>query len=383
MTGIQAMELYNYSRSSRRGECMAVEAAKELDKLVHGKVFRLVSMHMRSGAGDRGRIRSSLQVKQGGRWIDPAMVLLKKGLVLWDPDGEEWAWNGVYSRLAEQAAARGVGLWNPVACGKPGPSQDSPLSMKVKWDANGSDGKNVNGEWVRIRNADPVNAVPLGGWLLRDSATRAKNDGAYKFPANAVVPAGGSVMVRVGGGPSGNGIFHWGLTNPKFQNAGRGKRQPGDGAYLFDPNLEMRAHVQYPCRVQCAEPLRGKVAVFAHYRGSDEWIKVKNVSGQPVNLDQYEIENAPWFFEFGRGTVLQPHRALILFVDEPGRVKTRDGRTVKATPGVPPFGDVSFFRSWGSSALILADKGDVVTLRNPLGAPVTCFSWGRKTCPRV
>ena len=388
MTGIQAPELYKYTHANRRGECMGVEAARQLDKLVHKKAMRLVSMHMRAGKGDRGRIRSSLQVKKGGRWIDPAMVLLEKGLVIWDPDGEEWAWNGVYSRLAQEAARRGVGIWNPVACGKPGPSQDSPLSMKVKWDGEGKD--TANSEWVRIRNLDPVNPVSLAGWRLRDAATRSKGaheKGAFKFPANATIPAGGSVTVRVGRGPNGNGVYHWGLTAPLFQSASNDRKQIGDGAYLFDPHLEMRAHVQYPCRVACSEPLAGKVSVQARYTGTTyEWTTVKNISSQFLSLNEYEMESVPAFYEFGPQDVLAPGKSLVLFNNRaPDLVPVtaaRDG-LIAAVPGTGPFSDVSFFRSWGISRPMFGDKSDVVTLRNPLGAPVACHAWGGEKCPKA
>src|SRR3712207_8017067 len=41
----------------------------------------------------------------------------------------------------------------------------------------------ADGEWVKVRNLDPVNAVPLAGWRLRDSSlTR------FAFPESAVIP---------------------------------------------------------------------------------------------------------------------------------------------------------------------------------------------------
>src|SRR5688572_4575194 len=153
MTGIQAPELKSYSRvKGRYGNCMAVEAAETLGNLIRRSKVRLVAMKSRSAtAGGRHRLRRTVQVKRGGKWIDPAMVLLEKGLALWLPNGsDEWAWNGVYGRIAEEAAARGVGIWNPNACSKGTVSPDT-LRLKVKWDAEGTDSnKTANGEWVRI-----------------------------------------------------------------------------------------------------------------------------------------------------------------------------------------------------------------------------------------
>ena len=45
--------------------------------------------------------------------------------------------------------------------------------------------------------------------------------------------------------------------------------------------------------------------------------------------------------------------------------------------------DTQFVKNWASSKFLLADKKDVVTLRNPLGAPVTCAAWGGMRCPDV
>ena len=169
---------------------MGVEATEVLEHLVHNTTGRLVAQKASSRSiGDtRVRLRRSIQVKRGGKWIDPAAELLRRGLVLWFPNGQEWAWNGTYARLAEEAAAKGVGIWNPEACGKPGPSATSPLSIKPKWDGENKD--RASGEWIRITNHDPVNAVPLGGWAVRDSHLRGdKHQPGYKFPSERGDPA--------------------------------------------------------------------------------------------------------------------------------------------------------------------------------------------------
>jgi micrococcal nuclease len=398
MTGIQAPELKSYSRAhGRKGNCLGVEAAETLESLIKRRTVRLVAMKSRSTtAGGRHRLRRTVQVKRGGRWIDPAMVLLEKGLVLWLPNGsDEWAWNGAYGRLAEEAAARGVGLWNPNACSKGTTSPDT-LSLKVKWDAEGTDGrKTANGEWVRIHNTDPVNAVSLKGWALRDSDLRGeKMRSGYQFPANAVIPAAGSITLHVGSGQSGNGKYYWGENKVIFDNASNDKKQMGDGAYLFDPDSEMRAHVQYPCRVTCAEPLDGKLGVTARYMGIEhEWITITNRSAEWINLDQYEVENVPYFFEFGARDVIAPGKALTLWLRQPHDVPTDvAGRKLLVTPapglsipGLTDFASTSAFISWGFDKGVLADDGDVVVVRNPQGAPVAgaCDFWGGFRCPKA
>ena len=393
LTGIQAPELFNYSRKSRRGACLGVKATETLERMVRNSTVRLVAQKASSRSiGDtRIRLRRSIQVKRGGKWIDPAAELLKRGLALWFPNGQEWAWNGTYSRLAEEAAAKGVGIWNPVACGKPGPSESSPLSVKPKWD--GEDKDRASGEWIRITNHDPVNAVPLAGWAIRDAHLRGdKHQPGYKFPASAEVPAGGSIVVNVGQGSDTATTFYWGFTEPEtiFENASNDSKQAGDGAYLFDPHSELRAFAQYPCRLSCPDPLADKVSVTARYQGlAHEWVTLTNTSPEPINLYQYELENSPWFYEFGPRDILLPGSSIVVWISTPHSVPATNGSrvTLAAVPGVFPFQGVQSdgFRSWNHSVALLNDGADVVVLRNPLGMPVpgACDAWGDALCPSV
>ena len=252
MTGLQTMELRSYSRvgRGRRGACHARSAAERLEDLLMGprtkrRQIRLAAVRRNSvSSGPRGRLRRAIAFRQGGSWHDVGAVLLREGYGLWDPNHKEWPWNKHYSLQAQLAARDGSRIWDTAAC-RSGPRQSSPLSLKVKWDANGSDGTNVNGEFIRIKNGDPVHAVGLTGWWVRDSALR-----RYTFGHGAVIPAGGSIQVRVGHGRNGRGTFHWGLGDPIFENAKR-RRGIGDGAYLFDPHGDLRAWRMYPCRVGC------------------------------------------------------------------------------------------------------------------------------------
>jgi endonuclease YncB( thermonuclease family) len=361
LTGVQAMELTRYAKKrGRAGECHGVDATERLENLVYegGNRVRLAAIDPLSMTSGRARLRRHVSVMRDGEWVDAGALLLEEGLALWLANDVEWAWNRGYSRLAEDAAARDVGIWDGRSCGTDqlGPAANA-VRLKVKWNASGNDAENLNGEWVRITNTDPLHPLNLAGWWLRDSALR-----RYTFRPGAVVAAGQSVRLRVGTGPDDAGTFHWGLATPAFDNATDDRRQMGDGGYLFDPRGNLRAHVQYPCRTTCIEPLRDRVRVEAHYY-APEYIRVRNVSDSPVSLFEYEIERAPWFYEFGRESVLLPRQKLDLYVQRPQG----------------PAG--GFTRSWGHTAPRLTDSGGAVSLRNPLGAPVACDSWGGRRCP--
>ncbi len=237
VTGIQAMEQSVYSRYAgrRRGECHALAATRRLEGLVRrarGRV-RLAAQRPTSQTGARRRARRSLALRVGGRWRDPARVLVAEGLALWLPNPVEYAWNADYGRLTEQAAHAGRGLFTADACGA-GPAARVPLRLDVTWDADGNDGENLNGEWIRIANDGAV-PVRLAGWWVRDSHLR-----RFRFPSWAEVPAGAAVRVRVGAGRSSATDFHWGLGAPAFENVDPA-RGMGDGAYLFDPQGDLRA----------------------------------------------------------------------------------------------------------------------------------------------
>jgi endonuclease YncB( thermonuclease family) len=252
LTGIQTMELRSYSRvgRGRRGACHARAAAERLEDLLMGprtkrRKIRLAARRPGSVThGRRGRLRRAIAFRQDGRWQDAGAVLIREGYGLWDPNRKEWAWNKLYSRLSQFAARAGLRIFDTDACRR-GPRQSSPLTMKVRWDAAGSDGLHPNGEWVRIKNWDPVHAVGLRGWWVRDSALR-----RYRFPSGAAIPPNRSIRVRVGPGSNRRRTFHWGLGDPIFENAKR-RHGIGDGAYLFDRNGDMRAWRIYPCRVAC------------------------------------------------------------------------------------------------------------------------------------
>jgi endonuclease YncB( thermonuclease family) len=397
INGVQAMELHSYSRKrGRRGDCHSIEATRRLEQLVNHKWVRLTAQRASSrttGEGGRLRLRRSIAVKRGGRWIDVGSVLIAEGHGLPFPNGDEWASNGPYSRLAQDAAARGRGIWNPTACGGARPSQVGVLKLKVKWDAEDNDKHNINGEWVRVTN---VSAAPLSlaGWSLRDSHFRGARSGpkkgrGYVFPSSAVVPPLSSVRVHVGRGSNSATELYWGLNESIFENATSDRKSAGDGAYLFDPRGNLRAYSMYPCRGgTCHDPLAGKVSVTARYLGLDhEWVTVRNNSAAPVNLDEYELESSPWFFEFGAHDVLPPGHSVVVWIDRPHEIPLGAAGVrrdfVNPVAGRYPFAEAVAFKSWGHRDALLGDGKDVVTLRNPHGTPVTCDAWGGMRCPKV
>jgi endonuclease YncB( thermonuclease family) len=251
----QAMELHTYHHDLSRvtGECHAVEAAQ-----------RLASLLMSDGTGRRVRLtardatssnlgRSARFVAtQGtdGNWHDVGAVLVREGQVVPSYQRNEYTWNSAYRKLSQAAAADGVGIWDRDTCGA-GPA--ATVSVRVHWDAEGNDAVNVNGEYVRVTNRGPK-TVNLAGWWVRDSATRAAATLAahrrgFILPAGATVAPGRSLLVHVGKKPQHPAADHYyyGQSSPIFENPTDKPSYLGDGAYLFDPDGDLRAWQQYPC----------------------------------------------------------------------------------------------------------------------------------------
>ena len=357
ITGINAMEQTTYTSraSARRGDCHAVEATNRLEQLLRRSKLRVRLLAQDPASRSGRRLRRSIAVRYGGRWHDVARTLVKEGHALWLPNRREYAWNRDYSVLAGRAARAQLNLWNPVYCGI-GPSDGAPLQMTVNWDADGDDNLDPNGEWIRIRNPDPVNPIALGGWWLRDSALR-----RYVFPEWATVPPAGHITVYAGRGDANDSEFYWGLRFPAFENVTGSDQSMGDGAYLFDPNGDLRLSMTYPCREACTDANQGAIQLGVQYKGR-ETVQITNVSDHPVDLEPYRLTSRPHGYTFSPGDVLQPGENM--------RIRLWES---------PDDDDSRLIRYWPVGR-ILDNGGDSVQLRRYDDVVIACSAWGDRTC---
>jgi micrococcal nuclease len=249
LIGAQAMEqtVYSATPARRRGECHSLAATARFEQLVRagGGTVRLTAQ--KASSASLARPLRAVAVKINGGWRDVGLDLIGRGLALWQPWAEEWAWNSAYRLAQARAARQGGNLFDTDTCGT-GPAQAAGLSLVVNYDAEGLDDVNLNGEWVRVDNPSAA-AVSIGRWWIRDSGLR-----RYVFPAGTTVPAQGSVTLHVGDGTATPTDKYWGLSAPVFGNPTDDARALGDGAYLFDPAGDLRAWMQYPCVLGCATP---------------------------------------------------------------------------------------------------------------------------------
>lgn len=357
LLGIQAFELsvYNNANPSKwRGECHSVDAARFVLRTIRrtGYRVRLSSPAPRTDA--RGRLVRTVEVFSGGRWRDLGAMLLSRGLVLWLHHIKDTSLNERYNRLEQEAAARGAGLWHPDSCGA-GPATDAQLELRVFSDPLGED-SDLNDEWVRVTNAGTTD-VALDGWYLGNAGPKSER---YRFPAGTVLAAGASLTVHTGSGTDGDGGLYRGLSHTIFENSYNGFGA-GDAAYLLDPDGDVRAHMIYPCLVDCTDPRIGDVEVTANAIRGPERVDVTNVSAEPIDLFGYQLR-VKGSYAFDRDSVLQPGETLSVFIKGDPAEDTRLRKHV-GYPG-------AYMRDAGGTARVSTyDEIDLA-----------CDSWGDGDC---
>lgn len=322
-TGIQAVEF---------GQCHYTEATRALARIIHpGTRLRLAGRSASSTT--MGRPRRAIYARIGGRWVDASRAVIRAGYVLYDPNHVENAWNADYSRLAQRAATRHRHLWNPRACGS-GPRQGARLRVLAQWHGNGPD----DGEYVRIEHRGGAGPILLRGWYVRDAAQR-----RYTFRSGTLRP-GRSVTLYVGRGPS---PFQWHRPAPIFEN------ESGDGAYLFDPDGDLRASMMYPCRYRCADAARSRIRMTVHNVHADEAVLLTNVSHVPVDLD---------------GQLVRTSGGRVYDIGAGGRMSmVRPGETMRIAVGGSARDDSRLDRHWEVAPPIIDDRTGVVELRTFTG----------------
>lgn len=356
MAGIQAMELTDYAAEHRAGECHAVQAAdrlQQLSDLARGRV-RLAALNPASSS--RKRPLRLVAMRIAGRWQDAGRALVTEGLALWLPSRAEWEANRSYSTRSQQAAVDRLGLFAPDACGAAA-APNAPIELWVESDADGDDTVNLEGEWVRIANPDPVNPLPLGGWWVRDSGLR-----RYTFPPTVAVPPGGAIRVRVGTGTDTFEDLYWNLGDPVFDNWRDDDRYLGDGAYLFDPEGDLRAWMIYPCRWACTDPAQNALAMTAH-AAKPEYLVVRNAGTAAIDLRPYRLTVRERAYSFESDATLQPGESV--------RVYTNRGSTADDTHGE---------KHWDLGFDVLPDAGGLAFLTTYDQIPIACAAWGVENC---
>jgi hypothetical protein len=156
-----------------------------------------------------------------------------------------------------------------------------------------------------------------------------------------------------------------------FDNGEAPARHIGDGGYLFSTNGALRTSATYPCVLDCADPLQGKIAIQAQPK-TPESISVTNVSSETIDLGGHVVKlhlggarhRFIFGFPFAVGTLLAPGETLALLPDGRGALASQGLKTLDL----------------GRGPNVMADGGNTVSLRSASDIVVACDAWGSARC---
>ncbi len=320
------------------GDCHSALAKNRLTELIEGKTVTLsaddLSVVFPGGQpGDPNRPGRFVDIGS----TDVGNIMLRESLALPYAHRTETSRNNIYLDTAAAARILGEGIWNSEACGT-GPDQDTELKLEVRWDAEGDDAQNVNGEWIDIIN-NGNHSISLSGWRLRDPSTR-----FYIFPASSQIPAGEIMRIHVGSGSDTSLEKYWGLGAPIFNNT------IDQGVYLLDPDNDIRAVFEYRCRIDCTSELVGKVSIIVnydatgddHFNPNGEWVDLKNLTGTTIELYGYLLDS---YYQFEPEHHINPYSSIRIRVGQGTDTETTlyRGRSAPLFPNAG--GSMGFRRS--------------------------------------
>ncbi|MGZ4639410.1 MAG: lamin tail domain-containing protein [Actinomycetes bacterium] len=346
-----------------RGLCNAAAATRALKRLLGHKVVTLVSDSGRIGLLHRPE-RLVIVPVPGGE-VDASTWLLERGLGVWMPRDNEFTLRVAQHQAADRAAAAGLGWFDEDRCGA-GPGPNGSLHLHVQYQADAAASLSVtqrrNQEFIRITNTGPA-PVNVDGWTLRVGNIR-----EIRVPRGGAIPAGGTITVHVGRGTNRATDRYLGRTTPMLTDANLdGGRHMGTGSYLIDRDNDIRAHMDWPCTLSCADPTGGTLTlsrVVVNPTGTDvngEMVSLTNQGAAPVSLGDTVLEMWPHVYEFPPTQQLQPGETL----------------TVHAGRGT----NSALTRYVGSPRYFLPNSGGRILLRTYDAIVIDCVAWGSGRCP--
>ena len=178
--------------------------------------------------GFYGRVLAYVYVRDGGEWRQLNYQLLARGDArLYESDFVE---RDRYAAAERRARTAGRGLW---ACALPGVTpgdgtDDGPNAgttaasaargsltvARIRADADGDDNRNLNDEYVVLRN-DGDSTLRLDGWTVSDEAGK-----TYAFPSGTTLSPGESLTLYTGRGDTRHPDYYWGRDGAVWNNDG-------------------------------------------------------------------------------------------------------------------------------------------------------------------
>lgn len=237
--------------------------------------------------------------------------------------------------------------WKCSDCGPDGPF----VITRVKFNAAGKDSKNLNGEWVRIRNTGDERAN------LRDYMVKVGGK-QHVFVKSKWVKPGKSVTLHMGRGRDKGSDLYWGSKREILKNKGR-------KVALYTPHRELVDCSAYR-RASCPAGSVGlatavKLVVNYDAEGDDavnlngEYVDVRNTTNASISLDGYELYSDGESYRFDAGDVIPAGK----------RIRVRSGKGT----------DSGLVRYAHTDMAPFSNTADEVELRTTSGRVVSVVTW--------
>lgn len=350
--------------SPEHGVCGFKAATQALKSLVRHKVVTLSSDTGQTGK--MNRLERRVTVTVAGKKVDASTWMLERGWGVWMPRAGELTHSLAQHKAADRAAAAGLGWFDADRCGT-GPYVEGSLRMQVSYEADTAKWMSPtairNEEFIRILN-DGTEPVNIDRWTLRVG-----NDRDRVVPAGGPIPPGGFADIHVGFGTNSATHRYLGSPIPMLVNASiDGGRHLGSGSYLLDPDYDIRAHMTWPCTLNCADPTGGALVlsdVNFDPPGPDsadrEYIVITNRGNVPVRTGDLVLEVRPYDYELPPDHQLEPGETL----------------TVRVGGGT----DERLVRYLNSNKPALIQSAGRALLRTYDAIVIDCIAWGSTRCP--
>ncbi len=202
-----------------RGQSYYNEAAERLSKLVLNRSVLMESD--KSDVDKYGRLLRHVHIDGE----NAGLVLLREGYANTFFISPDLKYMEDFEQAEKQAKEKGLGIWSRSRY------TDCIGIPYFKYNAEGDDKENLNGEYVKFRNTCSF-AISMKGWTVKDEATH-----IYEFP-DFLLAAHQSVTLYTGSGTDSFDELYWGETWSVWNN-------DGDTLYMRDSDGSLVLAYEY------------------------------------------------------------------------------------------------------------------------------------------
>ena len=226
------------------------------------------------------------------------------------------------------------------------------LEITARFDADGNDETNLNGEWVRIYNKSD-GLVNLKDYTLNSAPIGSDK---YTFSENTILDKGESLYLYTGVGEDTTLKKYWNKNHSVLSNR-------ADKVWLSTYDGQSVVAFEWPCFIDCKDDLDGKITLRVQYDalGDDslnpngEWVTIENTSKSIINIQDYILKMNSQSYHFSSSTNIESNGYIRLYVGSGTDTSTK--------------------RYWKKETGIFSNSGGEVSLVNMMGSLISKQKW--------